>query len=293
MRAFILLTTLICSAAAQSADLILTNGRIYAGDKQLGSVKSLAVRDGKVAATGDKSLSLKGERTQIIDLRGAFVMPGFNDAHLHLANGGFEKLNVNLIGTRTLAEMQSRIAERVKTAKPGEWITGRGWDHTKWDVKETPTRADIDKVTGDHPAAFTRVDGHIAIVNSAALKAAGITRETKDPEGGKVDRDSNGEATGILRETAMALVGAKIPPPTPEQRRRAIELALAEAAQWGSPPPRTTPVGKTSSSTNNCKRKVSSRCASASGCPSTRRLVNLRKCARTTMAKIRCSTPGC
>jgi predicted amidohydrolase YtcJ len=233
----------------ETADVILLNGAIYTGTRclfytpiknapcEIERRTELAVKNGRIVwisrNANSQILGLRGKDTQVIDLRGAFVMPGFNDAHLHLANGGFEKLNVNLIGTKTLAEMQSRIAERVKTAKGGEWITGRGWDHTKWDVKETPTRADIDKVTGDHPAAFTRVDGHIAIVNSAALKAAGITRDTKDPDGGKIDRDANGEATGILRETAMGLVGAKIPPPTPEQRRRAIGLALADAAQWG------------------------------------------------------------
>ena len=197
---------------------------------------SFLVSDGKIKAFGPADALRKlltGPKTQVIDLHGAFVMPGFNDAHAHLANGGFEKLNVNLIGTKSLAEMQSRIAARVKDAKPGEWIVGRGWDHTKWDVKETPTRADIDKVTGEHPAIFTRVDGHIAIANSAALKAATVTKETKDPQGGKIDRDANGEPTGIMRETSMSMVWSKVPEPTKEQRRKAIELALADAAKSG------------------------------------------------------------
>jgi predicted amidohydrolase YtcJ len=217
--------------ATDKADLVVRNGAIYTGDPNLGVVNAIAIRGGKVVATGKDAEKIPF--TEVIDLQGAFVMPGFNDAHLHLANGGFEKLNVNLIGTTTLAEMQARIAERVKTAKPGEWIIGRGWDHTKWDVKETPTRKDIDQITGDHPAAFTRVDGHIAIVNTAALIAAGVTRDAKDPDGGKIDRDEKGEPTGILRETAMSLVGAHIPPPSREQRRRALELALADAAEWG------------------------------------------------------------
>lgn len=232
---FLVLGLLVSSfAAAQSPDLIVINGNVYtaAGKPR---AQALAVANGKVTQTGSTAdiKKLAGPKTQVIDLKGAFVMPGFNDAHSHLANGGFEKLNVNLIGTKSLAEMQSRIAARVKDSKPDEWIVGRGWDHTKWDVKETPTRADIDKVTGDHPAIFTRVDGHIAIANSAALKAAGVAKDTKDPQGGKIDRDVNGEPTGIVRETAMSLVDDKIPEPTKEQRRKAIELALADAAKSG------------------------------------------------------------
>jgi predicted amidohydrolase YtcJ len=255
------------SAFAQQPDVIFTNARIYVGatdtlkggpspveragapagicDKPEPAMikncvlapiaQAVAIKDGKVQSIGlaDAVKKLAGPKTQVIDLKGAFVMPGFNDAHAHLANGGFEKLNVNLIGTKSLAEMQSRIAVRVKDSKPGEWIVGRGWDHTKWDVKETPTRADIDKVTGDHPAIFTRVDGHIAIANSAALKAAGVTKDTKDPQGGKIDRDANGEPTGIMRETSMSLIWEKVPDPTKEQRRKAIELALADAAKSG------------------------------------------------------------
>jgi predicted amidohydrolase YtcJ len=151
---------------------------------------------------------------------------------LHLASGGFEKLNVNLTGAKSLEEMKARIAERAKSAAPGEWLYGRGWDHTLWPGQQLPTRQDLDSVTADHPAIFERVDGHIAIANSAALKQSGVTRAT-DPPGGKIDRDQNGEPTGILRETAADAVLARIPPPTPAQRRKAIELALAEAAQWG------------------------------------------------------------
>ena len=160
-------------------------------------------------------------------------MPGFNDAHVHLASGGFEKMNVNLVGSLSLQEMQHRIGLRVDQAAPGEWIQGRGWDHTLWPGQTLPTRQDIDVVTDGHPAIFVRVDGHIAIANTAALKAAGVTVHTQAPEGAKIDHDAQGEPTGILREGAQELVMAKVPPPTPQQRRRAAELALADAAQWG------------------------------------------------------------
>jgi predicted amidohydrolase YtcJ len=232
------------SSAQQSqspADIIFINGDIYLGSPTIGAkpahpaAQAIAVSGGKIGAIGSNQdiQKLKGPKTQVIDLGGHFVMPGFNDAHVHLGSGGFEKLNVNLIGSKSLDDMKQRIAARAKTAAPGEWIIGRGWDHTLWAEQITPTRADIDSVTGDHPAIFNRVDGHIAIANTAALKVAGITAQTPDPHGGKIDHDDKGEPRGILRETAMTAVAEKIPHPTMAQRRRAAELALADAAQWG------------------------------------------------------------
>ncbi len=228
----------------EGADQIFLHGNIYTGAEEglsgaparvSARVSALAVRQGRILAVGaDAEISkLKGPATEVVDLGGRFVMPGFNDAHLHLANAGFEKLNVDLVGTRSLEEMQRRIAARVKTALPREWIAGRGWDHTKWAREVLPARQDLDAVTGDHPAYFVRVDGHILVANSTALRAAGITRATADPPGGEIDRDVHGEPTGILRESAQALVRDKQPPAAREQRRRALELALADAARWG------------------------------------------------------------
>ena len=224
--------------AQTPADVIFVNGSIYPGDQDAHTdyrLQAIAVSGGKIVSIGSNAeiQKLKSPKTQVIDLGGQFVMPGFNDAHVHLGSGGFEKLNVNLVGSKSLDEMKQRIAARVKTAAPGEWIQGRGWDHTLWTEQKTPTRADIDSVTGDHPAIFNRVDGHIAIANSTALKAAGITAQSPDPHGGKIDRDDKGEPTGILRETAMGSVFEKIPPPSAAQRRRAAELALEDAARWG------------------------------------------------------------
>ncbi|HKD77313.1 MAG TPA: amidohydrolase, partial [Ktedonobacterales bacterium] len=166
-------------------------------------------------------------------LGGHFVMPGFNDAHVHLAAAGREYLQVELVGVKSLAEMQQRIAEHAKTTPPGDWIVGRGWDHTLWVGATLPTRHDIDGATGDHPAIFVRVDGHIGVANTAALKAAGILEKGPDPHGGKIDRDKNGVATGILRETAKDMLLVKVPRPSLAQRRRGIELALADAARSG------------------------------------------------------------
>ena len=239
------MTTTLLAQKHDSADFIFLNGDIYTGSvlpympgakapaKQ--RVEAIAVKDGRILAVGtnDEIKKFHAKQTKTIDLGGHFVMPGFNDAHLHLANGGFEKLNVNLIGTKSLDEMKSRIADRAKTTAEGEWILGRGWDHTMWSGQKLPTRQDIDSVTGDHPAYFVRVDGHIAIANTAALNAAGITKDTKMPEGGSVDHDTNGDLTGIVRESAQELVYKKIPPPSAAQRRRGLELAFADAVQHG------------------------------------------------------------
>jgi predicted amidohydrolase YtcJ len=233
------------------ADVIFINGDIYTGiipaihvwSEHIGPEEpapqirfsAIAVTAGKVSWLGfsKEASAHRGKDTLVVDLGGHFVMPGFNDAHVHLGSGGFEKLNVDLVGSKSLEDMKQRIAARTKTAAPGEWIVGRGWDHTLWAAQKTPTRSDIDAITGNHPAIFSRIDGHIAIANTAALKAAGVTAQSADPQGGKIDRDDKGEPTGILRETAMGAVFEKIPPPSPAQRRRAAELALEDAARWG------------------------------------------------------------
>lgn len=197
---------------------------------------AMAVTNGKIVAIGidtEGILKLKGPNTEVVDLGGNFVMPGFNDAHVHLASGGFEKLDINLTGTKSVEEMKQRIAARAQNAGAGEWLVGRGWDHTLWTDQRLPTRQDLDSVTGEHPAIFTRVDGHIAVANSAALKSMGINSQSPDPHGGKIDHDEKGEPTGILRETAKDSVIARLPKPTAAQRRRAIELALQDAARWG------------------------------------------------------------
>ncbi len=228
-----------------SADYIFVNGDIYTGavlPYMPGAkapsplrVQAIAVKNGRIAAIGtnDEIRKFHSKQTKTVDLGGHFVMPGFNDAHLHLANGGFEKLNVNLVGTKSLSEMQTRIAAGVKTRAAGEWVLGRGWDHTLWPGQKLPTRQDLDAVTGDHPAFFVRVDGHIAIANTAALKAAGVTGQTQPPQGGSIDHDANGEPTGIVREGAQELITSKIPPPSAAQRRRGLELSFEDAVRHG------------------------------------------------------------
>ena len=222
------------SSSSETPDTIFVDGDIYT-QATPARAQAMAVRDGRIIAVGtnDDIRKLKGAHTQVVDLTGHFVMPGFNDAHCHLQGGGFEQMNVNLVGAKSLAEMQQRIADRAKTAAPGEWIIGDGWDHTLWTEQNLPTRQEMDTVTAGHPAIFVRVDGHIAVANSVALQVAGVTAQTVPPQGGAIDHDAQGQPTGIIRESAQSLVFSKVPQPTPAQRRRAAELALADAARHG------------------------------------------------------------
>jgi predicted amidohydrolase YtcJ len=228
-------------AAPPRADAIFIHGNIYTGvvDKAaFNAVKraqAIAVRGDRVQAVGENAeiLKLKGPNTQVIELDGKFVMPGFNDAHAHLSEGGFEALHVNLVGTKSLDEFRDRIRANVASAAPGAWILGGGWDENLWPVKTVPTRWDVDEVSAGHPVFLERVDGHIAVANTRALQIASITIASRDPKGGKIDRDANGQPNGILRETARQAVTNAIPAPTHDERRAAMERALAEAARWG------------------------------------------------------------
>ena len=217
---------------------ILTGTRLKAGDADAtpGRVRAVAIRAGKIVAVGGDAamLALKDAHTKTIDLKGAFAMPGFNDAHTHMAFAGRQKLSVDLDNVASLAAMLAKVQAYAAKLGPGEWILGGGWDHTKWAGAKLPTRQDLDAVSAGHPAYLGRTDGHIAIVNTAALKAAGITDATIAPKGGAIDRDADGHATGILREgPTLALVEKIIPPPSLAMRRKGIELAMNDALAHG------------------------------------------------------------
>jgi predicted amidohydrolase YtcJ len=243
LTATLLLTTL---AHGQQAppDTIYLHGNILTGahlrpndpSPTPAKVQALAITNGKILATGSDAeiLKLKGSKTKIIDLHGAFAMPGFNDAHTHMAAAGQQQLSINLDGVKSLAEMQQRIRIYTAKAKPESWLQGGGWDHTLWPGAKLPTREDIDQVTAGHPCILSRVDGHMALANSAALAAANITADTPDPAGAKIDRDSAGNPTGILREpAAYNLVLSKIPPLGPEERTKALNIAINDALAHG------------------------------------------------------------
>jgi predicted amidohydrolase YtcJ len=228
-------------APAPKADAIYVHGNIYTGVTGASSFRevlraqAMAVRGDRIVAVGTEGdvLKLKGLATNIVDLQGRFVMPGFNDAHMHLVEAGFKRLTVDLTGARSIEEFRERIRKRLAAAEPTEWVTGFGWDETLWHNKELPTRWDIDEVTTDHPVFLKRTDGHVAVANTLALKMAHVTLASKDPEGGEIARDLSGAPNGILRETAQDLVSALIPAPTPDKSWQAIDASLQDIAQSG------------------------------------------------------------
>jgi predicted amidohydrolase YtcJ len=217
---------------------ILTGTRLKAGDADPtpGRVNAVAIRAGKIVALGGDAamLALKDSHTKTVDLKGTFAMPGFNDAHTHMAFAGRQRLTVDLDNVASLAAMLAQVQAYATKLGPGEWIVGGGWDHTKWVGAKLPTRQELDAVSAGHPAFLERTDGHIAIVNTAALKAAGITDATIAPKGGQIDRDAEGHATGILREGPMLTMVVKvIPPPSLAMRRKGIELSMNDALAHG------------------------------------------------------------
>jgi predicted amidohydrolase YtcJ len=234
-------TTAAPAPAGPKADIIFVHANVYTSvpaNTAFSSIlreEAIAVRGDRIQAVG-KTLDLqklKGPQTEVIDLGGHFVMAGFNDAHLHLDDAGQTKLSVDLTGVKSLDELRQRVEKKVETARAGEWILGAGWDETLWPVKTTPTRWDLDEVANGHPVFLGRIDGHIAVANTRALQLGSITLASRDPQGGHIDRNENGEPTGILRETAQAAVTNVIPKPSHALRRQGIELALADLAEHG------------------------------------------------------------
>jgi predicted amidohydrolase YtcJ len=223
------------------ADIIFMHGNVYTGVPAEGAFSSI-VRAEAIAVRGDRIQAIgkladlqkfKGDQTQLVDLQGRFVMPGFNDAHLHLEDAGATKLSVDLTGVKSLDELRERLRKKVEQSKAGEWIQGAGWDETLWPVKVTPTRWDLDEVSDGHPVFLVRIDGHIAVANTRALQLGSVNLASRDPQGGHIDRNDSGEPTGILRETAQSAVLSVVPKLNHDQRREALQLALADLAEHG------------------------------------------------------------
>lgn len=229
----LLFPNLVFSQTKQKISLLLYNGKVFTADENYSIAEAVAVDGEKIVAVGtSKDLKAKYSATKEIDLQGKLVTPGFNDAHAHFLRGALALLTVDLTGIKTLSEAKQKVAEKAKTLKAGEWLTGRGWDHTLWGGK-FPNKADLDAVAPNNPVYLIRVDGHVGWANSAALKLAGIDKNTANPNGGEIERSESGEATGIMKETAQGLVARFVPPPTPEQSVKGLELALDMAKKYG------------------------------------------------------------
>lgn len=227
-----------------AAEVLFENGHILTGcgqhlhdpDVTPQVVEALAVRGGLVVAAGSRDAvkQYADGRTERIDLQGAFAMPGFNDAHLHLGLAGQQRRALDLAGTASLGALLAALERYRAQTTDDPWLLGGGWDETGWPEGRLPTRHDLDRVTGDTPAVLRRVDVHIAVANSAALAAAGISAGTGEPAGARIDRDAQGRPTGVLREAAaMNLVYNSVPPLSVAQRREGLRLAMQEAVAHG------------------------------------------------------------
>lgn len=222
-------------AAAQPADLIVTNARIYTVDENRPVVDAMAIRAGRVVFTGPERLALtmKGPNTQVLSLNGRTVIPGMIDAHVHLLNLGNSLRNVDLVGTATYDEVVARVAERAKTIRPGAWILGRGWDQNDWPDTRFPTHEALSRAVPNHPVLLTRIDGHAALANADAMKAAGLTAQSQDPSGGRIERNPDGSPTGVLIDRAMGLVSQSVPAATKDEVKSAVQGAIKEVNRWG------------------------------------------------------------
>ncbi len=235
LPAIVMLLAVWLSAQPLKADIVVVNANIHTMDTARPLARSLAVLGGKIVRVGSDADTkpLIGPATRVIDAGGKTVIPGFNDAHLHFISGGMQLGLIDLRDARSREEFAARIKEYSAKLKPGEWILGGNWDHENWTPNDLPTRQLIDAAAPNNPVFVERLDGHMGVANSLALKLAGVTKETKDVDGGLIVRDANGEPTGVLKDTAMGIVDRIIPPSSTAQLTAAAIAATDHAASLG------------------------------------------------------------
>ncbi|HEX5077082.1 MAG TPA: amidohydrolase [Gemmatimonadaceae bacterium] len=221
------------SASAGPVTLAVVNARVWTGDTARPWAEAFAVRGDRFATVGSSAAVRKlAGNARVIDAAGRMVVPGFIDSHVHFIDGGFALSSVQLRDARTPAEFIARIKAFAATVPPGAWITGGNWDHEQWGG-ELPRHDWIDSVTPNNPVWINRLDGHMSLANAAALRAARITRASRDVAGGTIVRDARGEPTGVLKDNATDLVNAVVPNPPAELEDRALDTAMAYVAAQG------------------------------------------------------------
>jgi predicted amidohydrolase YtcJ len=232
----VLLILALDTTYAQSyADLVLLNGRVWTVNPKQPEAEAVACTGNRIVAVGttEEVRSWIGKNSRVIDLAGKRLLPGFNDAHVHFYSGGANLSRVQLRTATSAGEFAERIRVYAARVPKGQWITGGDWDHEAWTPADLPTRAMIDNGTPENPVFVDRLDGHMALANSVALKLAGITRETPDPPGGTIVRDADGEPTGMLKDAAMDPVYRVLPDPSRGEIVEAVRAALRYAAENG------------------------------------------------------------
>jgi predicted amidohydrolase YtcJ len=221
--------------AGPAADLILTASRVWTVDQAKPEAEAIAILGDRIVAVGtDEEIGAwRGEQTTVIDGRGRRVLPGFNDAHVHFVSGGQQLENVDLRDAASQQELARRIGRHAETLGEKQWVVGGRWDDQLWSPRVLPAKELIDPLTPNTPVFVSRLDGHMGLANSLALRLAGITAETPEPAGGVIERDARGEPTGILKDAAMGLVARVIPPMSPAQRKYFARQAMKHAARLG------------------------------------------------------------
>jgi predicted amidohydrolase YtcJ len=223
-------------AGAEVADVVFKNGNVYTVNERNPHAEAIAVKAGKIIFVGSNSdvKAYEGKATRIVDLRGSTVVPGMTDSHYHLTGVGEREMQLNLEGTASLEDFLAKVKARTDRAKPGEWVTGRGWIETFWKPPVFPTRWDLDKISPNTPVLLTRADGHASIANSAALKIAGVGKDTESPFGGEIMKDKKtGEPTGMLLDNAQGLVRKHAPQEGRAEAEQAIVLGVKRSIELG------------------------------------------------------------
>jgi predicted amidohydrolase YtcJ len=218
------------------ADIVFKNGNVYTANDRAPRAQAVAVKADRIVYVGPNAGAQKfvGPQTRVVDLGGGTVLPGFTDAHQHLSGVGFREMTLNLEGTNSLEDLLAKLKARVDQAKPGQWVTGRGWIETHWQPPIFPTRWDLDKVSPNNPVILGRADGHGAVANSAAFKIAGIDKNTPSPFGGEISKNKqSGEPNGMLLDAAQGLVRRGVPPTTREDEERAVVLGVKRNIELG------------------------------------------------------------
>ena len=218
--------------AGESADLVVNNATIYTANPAQPRAKAMAIRAGRIVAIGDDMRAHIGPKTQIMDLKGAPVIPGLIDSHVHMAGLGQMIETADLRRVKSVAEVAAIVRQRAARIPKGTWIRARNWDQTNWGG-EFPLHHALTEAAPEHPVFLTRVDGHAAWVNRKAMEIAAIDDKTPDPMGGKIIRDSAGRATGVLIDRAQSLAGSKIPAATDDEVISRLRAAARECARLG------------------------------------------------------------